>query len=63
MASIPPLGSSGPQRLAMPPECAACGARMQLFGVEPHSKFMRLETHRYGCACGRTSEEAVPREA
>ncbi|HMK80381.1 MAG TPA: hypothetical protein VK438_12070 [Xanthobacteraceae bacterium] len=63
MASTTSLRSFEPERIAQPPECAACGERMHLAGVEPHNKFTRLDTHRYGCACGRTSEEAVPREA
>jgi len=36
---------------------------MQLECIERHNRFTRLNTHRYGCACGRISEEAVPREA
>jgi len=63
MASTLSLRSFELQRIAEPPDCAACGEPMQLAGVEPHNRFMRLDTRRYGCACGRTSEEAVPREA
>jgi len=52
-----------PQRPARAPECAACGERMQLSAIERHNRFALLDMHRYGCACGRTSEEAVPRQA
>jgi ribosomal protein L33 len=63
MASTSSATRFDPQRIGQPPECAACGERMQLSGVERHNKFTRLETRRYDCDCGRTSEEAVPREA
>jgi len=62
MASTSSLATFDPQRIAQPPECAGCGEPMQLSGVERHTRFTRLDTHRYGCACGRTSEEAVPRD-
>jgi len=63
MASTSPLTGFDPERIAQPPVCAACGERMQLSAVERHTRFTQLDTHRYGCACGRTSEEAVPRQA
>jgi hypothetical protein len=63
MATASPLRSFDPQPIAQPPDCAACGERMQLAGIAPHSRFTRLDVHRYGCECGRTSEEAVLREA
>jgi len=63
MASTSSLMAFESQRVARAPECAACGERMQLSAIERHNRFALLDTHRYGCACGRTSEEAVPRQA
>jgi hypothetical protein len=57
------LAFFGLRRAVQPPNCVACGERMQLAGVTPHKRFTRLDLHRYGCACGRISEEAVAREA
>jgi hypothetical protein len=61
--TIPSLALFGLRRATQPPDCVACGERMQLSGVTPHERFDWLDTHRYGCACGRISEEAVAREA
>jgi hypothetical protein len=57
------LAACDPLHNTDPPECAACGAQMRLADIAPHTKFIRLNVYRYGCQCGRTSEEAVPREA
>jgi hypothetical protein len=57
------LALFGLRRDLQPPDCVACGERMQLADVTPHERFTQLDTHRYGCACGRISEEAVAREA
>jgi hypothetical protein len=57
------LASLDSRRIAEPPDCAACGERMQLAGTAPHMKFRRLKIRRYDCECGRTSEEAVLHES
>jgi len=60
--TISSLAFFGLRRAAQPPDCVACGEPMRLADVTPHKRFNRLDTHRYGCACGRFSEEAVARE-
>jgi len=57
------LAACDQQRVVDPPDCTGCGSQMRLATVAPHTKFTRLNVHRYGCQCGRISEEAVPREA